>query len=92
MKGKLLNTVVWCQMLSLDIVHPGGVLVSQAGRLNSSQASTSWTQDVFLFVCIFDFSHQLCKCSGYMTFASLVKFIPKHFIRLDVIANEIFFS
>ena len=53
--------------------------------------SSPWTWYIFSSVCvIFNFFHQYIIVLGYMSFTSLGRFIPRHFIIFPVIKNRIF--
>ena len=48
----------------------------------------SWCIFPYVYV-IFDFIISVLKCSGYRSFVSLGKFVPRYFILFDVMVNRI---
>ena len=53
--------------------------------------SSPWTWYIFSSVCvIFNFFHQYSIVLGNMSFTSLCRFIPRHFILFHMIKNGIF--
>ena len=66
--------------------------LEQYGHVNNINSSNSWTQYIFLFLCIiFTFFHQCLIVLWVRSLTSLVGLISRYFIPFHVIVNRLFF-